>query len=112
MKMGIFPLWLLVGGCSVALGVPTHVAAVCTALGIALTLAVVSRQSNFLSPALFAAIPLVGTMVVSTTSGQGENGMTAILSVTSTPTCFFVCAFLSCATSWMLGVKWVHTGKA
>lgn len=115
MNMGIFPFWLLIGGCAAALNVPHDLVAVGVAEGLALSLLVATRQSNFLTPMLVAAIPLFWRYVITPALSAGTHAYdasTRIAELASSPTFFIVVSIMSGVASWALAMKWKHTGKA
>lgn len=115
MNFGILPIWLLVGACAVAAGVPSDLVAVGVAAGFALSMLAATRQTKFLPPALVAALPPLWRYVLTPIALDGsqlQDVFGKIAALASTPTCFYAAAAMSGIASWMLAIKWLHTGKA
>lgn len=116
MNLGILPLWLLIGGCAVAANVPLDLVVLGVAAGVALSMLAATRQLAFFPPAIVALLPpLWRYLFLPIAAGDGSHGQDALLRIaqmTSTPGGFIALGAFSFIASFVLAMKWLHTGRA
>jgi hypothetical protein len=118
MTIGIIPGWFLIGVIANGFGgVPIDLCAAGIAIGISLSVASVSRNSNVLTTLLLPLSTLMMRYIVLPSllrSASSESPLfeVHIAQLLASPSALIVASVLSILVSYLLGMKWVYTGEA